>query len=50
MTMKLGIYGDYRTYKVKITDNSKPAVKTRTLRNKKVILTEKESFRLIKSI
>ena len=48
--MKLGIYGDYRTYKVKITDNSKPAVKTRTLRNKKVILTEKESFRLIKSI
>ena len=48
--MEIGIYGDYRTYKVKITDNSKPVAKTRTLRNKKVILTEKESFRLIKSI
>ena len=48
--MKLGIYGDYRTYKVKIADNSRPVAKTRTLSNKKVILTEKESFRLIKSI
>jgi len=48
--MQLGIYGDHRTYKVAIKNNSKPTPKTRTLKNGKEILTEKESFKRIKNI
>ena len=48
--MKLGIYGDHKVYKVQITDNTKPVQKTRVLKTGKIILTEKESFKLAKAI
>ena len=41
---------DHTTYKVAIKNNSKAVKKTRTLKNGKEILTEKEMFKRIKNI
>jgi len=41
---------EHRTYKVAIKNNCKPTPKTRTLKNGKEILTETESYKLIKNI
>ena len=48
--MKLGIYGDYRTYKVKITNNSRPVQKTRVLKSGKAIPTWSFMQKLAKAI
>ena len=48
--MKLGIYGDHKVFKVQITDNTTKEQKTRVLKTGKIILTEKESFKLAKAI
>jgi len=48
--MQIGIYGDHKTYKVEIKNNCKPVQKTRVLKTGKIILTEKESFKLAKAI
>ena len=48
--MYLGIYHDHTTYKVKITNNSRPAQKTRVLKNGKTVVTWSVMQKLAKAI
>ena len=48
--MQIGIYGDHKVYKVKITNNSRPAQKTRVLKNGKTVVTWSVMQKLAKAI